>query len=804
MAQRQYIGARYVIKIYENTEVSGSAEWQANTRYEPLTMVTFQNNSYLSKQPVPAYIGNPAQNPDYWVATGMYNGQIASLQRAVAELETALNAESSTRLYKDTSLENAINLERDNRVSAIAQVVSNLNNEIAARENAISSLQNSLSNEATIRAREDAELDARIDQLVAPSGEAPSAAEVLDARIGVNGTTYSSLGTAIRTQIEDVDTAIANNANDTFDMQKIAPSTIFSPWLNIFIRDDGTVGSDTDNDGKVYACKPNTTYRLKRNSANGIFGIGCVNVSGSELITNVATQTFAKSSTKTELEIRTKSDSTYVLFYALDAEIGNVELYERQTVSNMIVDTVEVPMEKGNLSGGAYVNNYFSERSRTSYFVDIKGAKIIQFLDTNKYTFTYIIMYYYDENYDYLGYAEAYQEDYIGVIADCKYVKFVIYSEDDIDHLLVKFSGANNKPDFHKNRQLTTPSEKITFKVSDGDYATSRLMLPSNYSADGDKIPLILWLDGSGNFAHWNSEISESKVPYLTYLTDEGFAVFSVLAWSYNYLDKYTNCGNAFPYICPTNINCILKGLDFICDRFNIDKDNIHVMSKSQGGQFATYLVSNNIVNAKSIGMFSPVVDYLSMPGEAMYAGTRQALTEDLGLVGDTSYFGSSTYLTYSTEGRAFWAANASKLLLLNEAWSKLIGGTPDGRIEQSLDDAEAFWTNQYWTDPSLVDIYTHDNYTKIGGTPVKVWGASDDDKTPYLAMVQLVSQLKNGGTEAVLTTFNRGTGGHQCADGGSNVVTITSKLGVTYTDLPIGWYQNVLWIREHMEGLKS
>lgn len=47
-------------------------------------------------------------------------------------------------------------------------------------------------------------LDARVDQIVAPSGEAPSAAEVSDARIGADGTTYTSLGGAIRGQVTDL------------------------------------------------------------------------------------------------------------------------------------------------------------------------------------------------------------------------------------------------------------------------------------------------------------------------------------------------------------------------------------------------------------------------------------------------------------------------------------------------------------------------------------------------------------------------------------------------------------------------
>ena len=83
MATRQYIGARYVTKIYENSQDASSAEWEANVTYEPLTMVTYQNSSYLSKKEVPGNIGNPAANPAYWVVTGAYNGQIAHLQNQI-------------------------------------------------------------------------------------------------------------------------------------------------------------------------------------------------------------------------------------------------------------------------------------------------------------------------------------------------------------------------------------------------------------------------------------------------------------------------------------------------------------------------------------------------------------------------------------------------------------------------------------------------------------------------------------------------------------------------------------------------
>lgn len=83
MATTQYIGARYVPKFFENS--SGTAEWTANTQYEPLTIVTRNGNSYTSKKAVPASVGAPEDNAAYWVSTGIYNEQV---QEYINEVRT--------------------------------------------------------------------------------------------------------------------------------------------------------------------------------------------------------------------------------------------------------------------------------------------------------------------------------------------------------------------------------------------------------------------------------------------------------------------------------------------------------------------------------------------------------------------------------------------------------------------------------------------------------------------------------------------------------------------------------------------
>lgn len=86
MAVTQYIGARYVPKFFEGED--GTPTWVSGVQYEPLTIVTYNGNSYTSKKPVPASVGNPSANPAYWASTGMYNEQVEILRQEFEQFRT--------------------------------------------------------------------------------------------------------------------------------------------------------------------------------------------------------------------------------------------------------------------------------------------------------------------------------------------------------------------------------------------------------------------------------------------------------------------------------------------------------------------------------------------------------------------------------------------------------------------------------------------------------------------------------------------------------------------------------------------
>lgn len=81
MATRQYIGARYVPKFFENP--NGSYEWIEGISYEPLTIVKFAGNTFTSRKPVPSNIGTPNINTEYWVNTGTTTADVAAIQKEI-------------------------------------------------------------------------------------------------------------------------------------------------------------------------------------------------------------------------------------------------------------------------------------------------------------------------------------------------------------------------------------------------------------------------------------------------------------------------------------------------------------------------------------------------------------------------------------------------------------------------------------------------------------------------------------------------------------------------------------------------
>lgn len=113
MATRQYIGARYVPAF------ANPVEWDNIRRYEALTIVTHNKNSYTSKKPVPP--GIDISNTEYWVNTGNYNSQINQIAAMVQEANNKAN-----KLVKEVGdIKNDVNALKNRPNSLVHAFASN-------------------------------------------------------------------------------------------------------------------------------------------------------------------------------------------------------------------------------------------------------------------------------------------------------------------------------------------------------------------------------------------------------------------------------------------------------------------------------------------------------------------------------------------------------------------------------------------------------------------------------------------------------------------------------------------------------
>lgn len=111
----KYIGARY-IPIFDG-------EWSNTKTYEPLTIVTNEGNSYISKTNVPT--GIEINNETYWVLFSNYNAQIQQLINKIEQAQSDITENSNDINVLENTVSNLpmvpTDLERTNYKNWVLQ-----------------------------------------------------------------------------------------------------------------------------------------------------------------------------------------------------------------------------------------------------------------------------------------------------------------------------------------------------------------------------------------------------------------------------------------------------------------------------------------------------------------------------------------------------------------------------------------------------------------------------------------------------------------------------------------------------------
>lgn len=96
----QYVGMRYVPII--------DGEWSQSKAYEPLVVVVYNGNSYISKTYVPA--GTLPTNETYWILAANYNAQVEQYRQEVRQYQQTVDT------FSDSIQENADAIDNINDV----------------------------------------------------------------------------------------------------------------------------------------------------------------------------------------------------------------------------------------------------------------------------------------------------------------------------------------------------------------------------------------------------------------------------------------------------------------------------------------------------------------------------------------------------------------------------------------------------------------------------------------------------------------------------------------------------------------
>lgn len=147
MAMREYVGARYVPVFAD------PIQWDITLKYEPLTVVTDNGASYVSRRYVPE--GIQLNDTDYWILWADYNAQLQQLiedvntyNGRIEDLEEALPVTSyddvntveaaiSAIDTRTDALEDALPIADYDDVNTVSAGISALDTRIDALEDAL-------------------------------------------------------------------------------------------------------------------------------------------------------------------------------------------------------------------------------------------------------------------------------------------------------------------------------------------------------------------------------------------------------------------------------------------------------------------------------------------------------------------------------------------------------------------------------------------------------------------------------------------------------------------------------------------
>lgn len=299
---------------------------------------------------------------------------------------------------------------------------------------------------------------------------------------------------------------------------------------------------------------------------------------------------------------------------------------------------------------------------------------------------------------------------------------------DELYYFTVPVNSKN--PFKYKDLQLTTPAEAADTEEIYNDHCVLRL--PQGHSSLSKPIKLVIYFHGSGEAVFPNPKLPpyvtsgiveyRNQIPTNLFLSC-GYALLAVNGLPYDYAKKYIEPvlpeGESFnlAYGRPVGnwmaIESANKAVEYVCQNYNIDKNEIYVYGESQGGMTALNFIELGGYKIKAAVLDSPA---LSMLYHQCQIGASVPYVMNV---------------LYGTEPDSFDA-------------TKVVGLDPYTRNCSKVEVKEDFTitNDRYLTTEELEKITSY----RFAKCPIKFFLGAIDASTKAYASQIYAKQLKNGG----------------------------------------------------------